>query len=300
MKRIATYVFLDLETTGIPKEEHNKTRITELSLVAVHRKHIIEKSAVRVHHKLSLCVCPRRLVSPGATLATGLCNFLLEHEPTFSKNTCEALQAFLKLFEKPICLIAHNGLNYDYPLLKSHLEGLHFNLDEDILCADSLNAFHDILEVNLYRETLNNETPEEAVNKIDSLAHTLVTSVDEVDTVNCQGMQSINEMTPKKSTHKSNFRNGKQHVPYRKKHSDVKRKVFWGENHKPKEKYNLKEIYERLVNVPAVDCHRAEADCMMLMKCAMVLSEQFVDWVEANSCLFSEVKCMRVGVPLGE
>lgn len=46
---------------------------------------------------------------------------LLEEIPIFDKDACGLLQAFLSRMPSPMCLIAHNGMKFDFPLLKAEL-----------------------------------------------------------------------------------------------------------------------------------------------------------------------------------
>lgn len=68
---IKTFVFFDMETTGLPSEEHNKTKITELSMVAVQATHIRLGVFPRVQDKLNLCFNPKKMVSFEAEKLTG-------------------------------------------------------------------------------------------------------------------------------------------------------------------------------------------------------------------------------------
>lgn len=43
---------------------------------------------------------------------------MLENESPFDKNTAECLNNFLNRLEHPICLVAHNGLDFDFPILR--------------------------------------------------------------------------------------------------------------------------------------------------------------------------------------
>jgi three prime repair exonuclease-1 len=77
MSPIKTFVFLDLETTGLPHLEHNLTKITELCAVSVQADHIELGVFPRVHNKLNLCFNPHKMISPDSTEITG--------EPRFSR-----------------------------------------------------------------------------------------------------------------------------------------------------------------------------------------------------------------------
>lgn len=68
---IKTFVFLDIETTGLPSQEHNKTKMTELSMIAVQENHIRLGVFPRVQNKLNLCFNPRKLISFEAEELTG-------------------------------------------------------------------------------------------------------------------------------------------------------------------------------------------------------------------------------------
>lgn len=261
---------MDLESTGLPKEELNKTKIIEISLIAVKREHLLNckpSTMPRVQQKVTLCFNPCRLIDPGATAATGLCNFLLEHEPNF-KNGVSILETFFNMLTKPVCLVAYNGLNFDFPLLRNHLEKEKVNIDAELVCADALHCFYDIMK--------EEEVPPTAIGKAEPT----------------NSMQILNETTPRKQIISAAQRY--QHLTYGK----ARRRLFWGEGPKPAQRFRLADVYERLLKEKAVGCHNAEADSILMMKCAVVLGEQFADWVDANVCIFNEVKPMTLGVPI--
>ncbi|XP_023934303.1 uncharacterized protein LOC112043222 [Bicyclus anynana] len=300
MSAIATYVFIDLETSGLPAEENNKTKITELSLVAVKRKHVLDTRkgcAPRVQQKLTLCLNPGRMVHPDCTKVTGLCNDLLEQEAFFNMEVFTIIDKFLNLLTKPACLIAQNGHNFDFPILKNHFVKLGASLSDDIMCADCLHAFYDIMEgkkkVNNYPMSDTKEEPATSiVNK---------TEVDEIDfaSENTLSAKAVNETTPKRSVVQCvNKTPQKRNSPL--KISKARRRFPWSKGEKPTEKYKLKDVYFRLLNREAVDAHRAENDCVLALECSVALGEDFVNWVDENHCLFSEVKPMTVGTPLGK
>lgn len=91
LENILSYVFLDLETTGLPHLEHNRTRITEIALVSAQRTEILDKSKAinrrqihltyllpRVVNKINICVYPQKMILPRTTEITGkFCIFVL-------------------------------------------------------------------------------------------------------------------------------------------------------------------------------------------------------------------------------
>lgn len=323
MAPIATYVFFDLEATGLPPEENNKTKITELSMIAVKRAHVLETrpgAVPRVQHKITLLFNPGRLISTQGSKITGLDNFLLEHEPKFNREVFDLLNSFLNILEKPVCLIAQNGLHFDYPLLKNHLEKLNVSFSDDLLCADCYHGFYDILEA---RKIANVPVEQAPTSKADisknitqaeaskqqgnnaevnadeksTLKSTTLTSSEEdlFSLSNTLSMKVINETTPKQ--HKTNINNCKDD---RNRVSKARRRMPFSISNKPTERYKLKDIYERVMNRPAIDAHRAENDCILALEVSVALGNDFVQWVDENYVPFSVINPMKVGVRIGD
>ncbi|XP_048000887.1 three-prime repair exonuclease 1-like [Leguminivora glycinivorella] len=277
MAPIATYVFFDLETTGLPRDEFNKTKITELCMVAVKREHVLYAlpgRVPRVLHKLTRCFNPGKRITEGSSEITGLDNFLLEHESYFDIRIFNMIDNFLNTLTKPACFITHNGRNFDFPILKRQLDMLNVKFSDDLLCADSLDAFSDILEEKK-AETIVVEA--ETVDEVDLAAE------------NCLSMQAVNEVTPKQvklpPKRPPNPGKAKQRLPFSEK--------------RLKESYKLPDIYERVLRRRAVDAHRAETDCMLSLEIAVALSKEFTEWVDAHHHQFSEVSPMTPGIKLG-
>ncbi|KAH9514593.1 Three-prime repair exonuclease 1 [Bulinus truncatus] len=134
---------LDFETTGLPSPG-NHPRITELCFVALQREELLKKSSeLRVVNKLLLCFNPQKSFSQGSSMITGLYNDALEAYEPF-KSKASLICSFLKSLPQPVCLIAHNGARFDFPLMVSELGSASKELPQDILCADSLEAFREL------------------------------------------------------------------------------------------------------------------------------------------------------------
>lgn len=43
---------------------------------------------------------------------------MLEHESSFNQDAANILTNFLKHLRQPVCLVAHNGYSFDFPVLK--------------------------------------------------------------------------------------------------------------------------------------------------------------------------------------
>ncbi|XP_069686338.1 uncharacterized protein [Periplaneta americana] len=160
---IRSFVMLDLETTSLPYEK--PVKITEIALVAAMREHILgfgtnitsATALPRVLSKLNLCVYPRKAISPFATEVTNLDNQMLEHQNPFDEHLFYVLDSFLKRMPKPVCLVAHNGLRFDFPVLQAELSTIGKTLPDDIMCADSLPAFRELIPKkngSLYKKTV--------------------------------------------------------------------------------------------------------------------------------------------------
>lgn len=143
---IKTFAFFDLETTGLPDLEFFKTKITELSIVAIAVSHFLEEKVPRIQHKLTLCFNPFKRIDLRATEITGLTNEMLEQEKKFDKNAMNLLESFLFQLQQPVCLIAHNGNKFDIPLLKKQYDKLEGAFPFSIKCCDSLPVFQKIDE----------------------------------------------------------------------------------------------------------------------------------------------------------
>ncbi|AAP29896.1 unknown [Choristoneura fumiferana multiple nucleopolyhedrovirus] len=144
MGPIQTYVFLDLETTGLPKFQNNKTQITELSLQCVSRKELLRPGAVRVCNKLTMCFEPTLSISEEALALTQLSMENLNGQPKFDTKVVDCIESFLSLLASPVCLVAYNGLSFDFPILYKHLKDNAFQLE--VHCADAYHAMYAIID----------------------------------------------------------------------------------------------------------------------------------------------------------
>ncbi|XP_045141427.1 three prime repair exonuclease 2 isoform X2 [Echinops telfairi] len=145
--RAETFVFMDLEATGLPNVD---PEIAELALFAVHRSSLesLKRDEAgtpmlpRVLDKLTLCMCPERPFTTKASEITGLSSEGLAQcrKASFDATVVQALQAFLSRQAGPVCLVAHNGFDYDFPLLCTELQRLGAHLPPDTICLDTLPA----------------------------------------------------------------------------------------------------------------------------------------------------------------
>ncbi|KRT84645.1 hypothetical protein AMK59_554, partial [Oryctes borbonicus] len=336
---IKTFIFFDIETTGLPYEEYNRTRITEMCFVAVQSDHISLGVYPRIQNKLVLCFNPQKMISPRATELTKLANDLLEFQPTFSKDTCEVISRFLALQRGPLCFVAHNGNYFDYPILNAEVDKLGWNLFDEILCIDSLQLFRDMDCVTMSEETIENnksssqlmvhdlptqkDMPVELCDGYDEL---LCDALDDIEHIsNTNKAQVDNENTPKKLNTASLYMKVVKISPQDNLYfSPPASKIIKnsstastssevisspGRTKQPRARkqldfgrrsYKLIDVYKRLTSKVNANSHLADQDVNMLIECAATLGQDFVDWANANAKKLSDIPKMKPGVKLGE
>jgi hypothetical protein len=81
----------------------------------------LETSMPRVLNKLNLCVYPMATIMQKVSKITGFDNYNLTGQARFDKSTGDMLKTFLSRVPLPVCLVAHNGNMYDFPLLLAEL-----------------------------------------------------------------------------------------------------------------------------------------------------------------------------------
>ena len=169
MATIKTLVYFDLEATGL--KSSGRPRISELSFVAVnaHEINIVNKKLSekvknitchedilqletllpRVLNKLTICVYPMSTIMPEVSSITGLDNYNLTGQDKFQKSTGDLLNAFLSRLPFPVCLVAHNGNAYDFPLLKAELVKAGAEFGPNIFCVDSYVSIKEIFKMDM-------------------------------------------------------------------------------------------------------------------------------------------------------
>ncbi|XP_044252348.1 uncharacterized protein LOC123003584 [Tribolium madens] len=290
MSQIKTFVFVDLETTGLPHLEHNKTRITEFCAVAVRADHIELGCFPRVHNKLSMCFNPMKMISPEATTITGLSNELLEQQTRFSSETVDVIGKWLEMNQKPICLVAHNGNKFDYPILRAEVQKTGNDLPEDILCLDSLIAFRNIdtLETQVVKEPPK-EVPFQFNDEFDEILNQALDEYEKQRKLTPEEVQKMNETTPKKQTICTQSGSGGPVEASRRNFNRIKEFSS----------YKLEDVYRRLTSKEPLRSHEAEGDVVMLVTCAAVYGEKFTKFANEKSVKLTEIPVMKPGTKIG-
>ena len=139
------------------------------------------------------------LIPSGAYL--GLSNDLLEHQGCFSSDVVDILNKWLNMNQKPICLVAHNGNRFDYPILRAEIEKTGNGLCENIMCVDSIEAFKNIDNNKKAVEEKPKQVPMEFSDNFDELLCQASKDFErelEQSRLTPVDVQKFNETTPKK------------------------------------------------------------------------------------------------------
>ncbi|XP_055377252.1 DNA polymerase III PolC-type-like [Condylostylus longicornis] len=206
-----TYAVFDIETTGLPHLNFNKVNIIEFAVSTVSRDDIVKSKTgetPRIINNLSLLFNPRMRIDPESSKITGLDNYQLEHENSFDENAAKTIIGFFKHLQGPICLVAHNGDRFDFPILKKAFEKVNLSLPENVYCVDTYKAIPYIDHTKKIDE--ENKEKEEA-DKLLSLEEALLdnevkNSLKEQFEINSTlkeekfDIQKINETTPHRPT----------------------------------------------------------------------------------------------------
>lgn len=263
MTRIETYVFFDLETTGLPKEERNRTKITDLCFIATSRNDIESTKHGDTPPVCKLCLLfnPEKEVNPKAASITGLTREYLKNCCTFSEKI-NTIIAFLNDLKKPICLIAHNGNCFDFKILLMEFASAGRSLPEDLLCVDSLIGFRKLLkgtQINYIKlKTQDDDIITDDEDESWPALNISNSDWNEIDNLST----SLCEMS---------FENTKSSSPNQ------------------KESFNLSDIYKRLLNKKVTDAHRAEVDCFMLLESVVAIKHLFLPWADVNFRNLNEI-----------
>lgn len=291
MPTIETFVFFDIETTGLPWQEKNQTKITDFSFVAASRK-ILERTLhgqTPLVSKFTVVLNPERPIHPKVQTLTGLSNELLQHAPVF-KRIVKSLIMFLKDLTRPVCLVAHNGNVFDFKILLAECNDAGVTLPEDLLCVDSLTGFRAILKnSNLtYRDfehiqklSLESRKSDETISDEDILTddedewsdlNLTNEELDEIDDI-CSSLSEFEEPACK---------------PVNTQRSKAIRNVFAKKT--ATNDFKLTSLYKRLLNKEEINAHRAEVDCLILAECIVAIKQDFLPWADDNCKLLTEIK----------
>ncbi|KAK3921359.1 Three prime repair exonuclease 2 [Frankliniella fusca] len=325
METFKSLVIMDLESSGLPSSV-GKTKITELSFIGVLVPHILschktQETVPRVLQKLNLCFYPHKRIDFEATEITGLDNFLLEEIPVFNREAGEMLISFLERMPPPVCLVAHNGLKFDFPLLKAELSAKSQSLPDSILCADSLLGFRALHPTTISSPSFSRSPPQtvRGIQHLDSAQEASDSTFIRTESVECvsmcsqapdtstssgpdtvlsKDMQKANETTPKqkilinpslplkRKIMQANENNENLNV----RNGGIRKKLFRGQDKLVSHK--LVDLYRFIVGREQRSGHHAENDTIALLECIVTAAPEFLKWIGENHLSFTKVPCM--------
>ncbi|KAL0280178.1 UNVERIFIED_CONTAM: hypothetical protein PYX00_001550 [Menopon gallinae] len=309
MKDLKALVIFDLETTGLPAQEHNCTKIVEMSFVGCIISQCQGEELPRVINTLTLALNPMKRISPNASKVNGLHNELLEEMKPFDDDVVTLVNKFIERLPQPVCLIAHNGLAFDFPIFRRQLKFCQAKLLDNILCADSLLAFRSFLPKPV---------------KCNGLSNSQCSSSRSMEKSSSSPM-SQNETTPNKKTIPQNISPVKSEVQYPKPREigkAVRKLVFdseddciilpndsqcssvqyeinecdlgydikSGNQNKVLRSYKLRDIYNFLHDNEEHNFHTSGDDCMALLSCINKCRDEFLRWLPDNMKLLNEIE----------
>ncbi|KAH8251188.1 hypothetical protein KR032_002186 [Drosophila birchii] len=333
--KISTFAVLDLETTNLPVFNNNRVGITELCIYAFQadllkqdctskepkdqdqEEQEILPAPPRVLHKLNLLFQPSMRVHPEAELHTGLSNYLLERESKLDRESAQLIISFIKHLPAPVCLVAHNGWAFDFPIVRQAFDKLNLELPHSVSCVDSLRAFLEIDDKRFREESIikvpGEAEPKDHEEKLEPepckpeneiLPH-VETETKEID------WKTRNETTPKRPILTPSQASAKRRqlsdedddlldgqTPAKRTTPDFRsrRQLFSGlkcaetKRFPPRLKYRLGSLYTSRFNRPAYNAHQAEADVAMLTKLIQHYGMDFLAFAEEQAIPFHEVK----------
>ena len=184
------------------------------------------------------------------------CNLFYQKDLDVGFSTL--LRLFLYRLAPPVCLVAHNGLNYDFPLLRTELNRIGQELPGDILCADTLQAFRCLDEENKCNDTsnacvqqnnnmINNSDKKEKLSSVNVGMHCMMNA----------------RFPPKKRL-----------------------------------SYKLQDVYKRVMGKKMEGGHQAENDCLALVCIFRKIFLRICPWFEGHAIMFNEVKPMYKANPM--
>ena len=246
-------------------------------------------------------------IVPHVSDITGLDNYNLTGQSKFNKSTGDLINSFLSLLPPPVCLVAHNGNAYDFPLLKAELVKAGTQLKSDILCIDSYVGVREIFKKE--RDVIEEETDtatdvklteENNVVKmeLDAFSDLINTGVFEIEMEEgiCTEFplsKAENEETPKSARYKSNIcLPPKKRKQYFSSEIAKSRKVLKFENPGEPTSFSLVNLHRHLLGCPPEQSHGAEADCLSLMRTTAAIGDKWIDLVKENCSKFEACKKM--------
>ncbi|KAJ2941937.1 hypothetical protein O0L34_g10755 [Tuta absoluta] len=306
MPSVASFVFFDIETTGLPLQEKNQTKIIEYSFVAVSRKDVEATPYGQIPpimNKISSVLNPEKPIGRVVTQMTGLSRKKLSKAPTF-KDKLQSITSFLTELPAPVCLVAHNGNTFDFRILLAECNDISASLPANLYCLDSLPGFRSILtgtgidysslggQLNA-KPTSNIVEQPSVMEENDELEELMLDSiiVEDQDMIVSAEEEVVGEVIDDENQEPvqvtMNSKESSLEIP---EENYSKKKCLDDKENTQRECFKLVSVYKRLLNKDGTNAHRAENDCLILLECVVAIKDRFLPWADKNSQLLSKIR----------
>ena len=312
MATIKTLVYFDLEATGL--KSSGRPRISELCFVAVDVKEIntlnkklcekvrnitcpgdillLETLLPRVLNKLTICMYPMSTIMPEISSITGLDNYNLTGQDKFQKSTGDLLNAFLSRLPSPVCLVAHNGNAYDFPLLRAELVKAGAEFGPNIFCVDSYVGIKEIFKMDMGNSFVDPKDieiiEEKEIVKKEMEAVKILLEAGDFD-MEMDIEKSKSEQTPPRNNSEPyrSIKIEKKKQPHNRLLKYKKKLEFPASR-----SFSLINLHRQLLGYTPTSLHGAEADSLALLRVTALLGEKWLGWADDNCSFISETECM--------
>ena len=231
----------------------------------------------------------------------------------FDGDTVRLLESFLTRLPGPVCLVAHNGDQYDYPLLLAEILKTGTSLNCDLLCVDSWIGIKEIFGIREMKKTETEEAKavedliksgefdEDFTNEDKQTANDMETKFKELENVFKKETIEVkeNETTPSRPA------SGSSSTPAQKNkrpHSQTlvdgyfksrKRLNFTpGSSRVKAQSFSLINLHHSLLGAAPPQSHGAEVDCLALIRVTAALGQDWTLWLQNNCRSLSEIQPM--------
>lgn len=187
---------------------------------------------------------------------------------------------------KPVCFIAHNGDNFDFPILKSKIEDLCVPFIDGVLCIDSLTVFRGMPEIFGQQKSPKKVIAESLSSGSSCLTPEILPS-NTVSNLTSLDFKSV-ETTPPALSLLLEMCGSDEYVDVRRFEQLEKRLITKCEaatRRDPKKKlsYGLGAVYQRIFNVSIPHAHSAEGDCLALLQLFHRTNTDVIPWVDDHA-----------------
>ncbi|KAK6626954.1 hypothetical protein RUM44_009431 [Polyplax serrata] len=280
-------IVFDTETTGLPHLENNNTRITEMALMGCEIEHLKNSTDIpRVLHKLVFCFNPMKMITPDSTKVSGLENEMLMNIKPFTATDAEMLNHFIDRLPSPVCIVAHNGYKFDFPILQKHLHQLNITLPDSVYCADSLKAFQEIFP-NSRQSQWQNKNSNQPSEKGDVTPEKATTSSSSTLNATYQNWASFKSKRNSQKVCRQLFKD-KSPPSISSQKMELSQLSTQMLTSSPV-RYTLSTIYEFLHGNCYPGGHRAEEDAKALLRC-IIKCDKFLSWMNDKAVAFNTIK----------